>query len=30
MIIDHLGRPFQGTPKEYAVVLGWAKLPNTS
>ena len=29
MIIDHLGRPFQGTPEEYAVVLGWAKLPNT-
>ena len=29
MIIDHLGRPFQGTPEEYAVVLGWARLPNT-
>jgi predicted TIM-barrel fold metal-dependent hydrolase len=29
VIIDHLGRPFQGTPEEYAVVLGWAKLPNT-
>jgi len=29
VIIDHLGRPFQGTPKEHAVVLGWAKLPNT-
>src|SRR5262249_38948794 len=25
----HLGRPFQGTPREHAVVLGWAKLPNT-
>lgn len=29
VVIDHLGRPFQGTPGEYAVVLGWAKLPNT-
>jgi predicted TIM-barrel fold metal-dependent hydrolase len=29
VIIDHLGRPFQGTPQEYAVVLGWARLPNT-
>src|SRR5262249_42597048 len=29
VIIDHLGRPFQGSPEEYAVVLGWAKLPNT-
>ncbi len=29
VIIDHLGRPFQGTPDEYAVVLNWAKLPNT-
>src|SRR3954465_16017068 len=29
VIIDHLGRPFQGTPEEYAVVLGWAKHPNT-
>jgi predicted TIM-barrel fold metal-dependent hydrolase len=29
VIIDHLGRPFQGTPEEHAVVLGWAKLPNT-
>ena len=29
VIIDHLGRPFQGTPEEYAVVLGWADLPNT-
>jgi predicted TIM-barrel fold metal-dependent hydrolase len=28
-IIDHLGRPFQGTPQEHAVVVGWAKLPNT-
>jgi predicted TIM-barrel fold metal-dependent hydrolase len=29
VILDHLGRPFQGTPKEYGVVLAWAKLPNT-
>jgi predicted TIM-barrel fold metal-dependent hydrolase len=29
VIIDHLGRPFQGSPEEYAVVLGWARLPNT-
>ncbi|MFT5328400.1 MAG: putative TIM-barrel fold metal-dependent hydrolase [Planctomycetaceae bacterium] len=29
VIIDHLGRPFQGTPKEHAVVMEWAKLPNT-
>lgn len=29
VIIDHLGRPFQGTPEEHAVVLNWAKLPNT-
>jgi predicted TIM-barrel fold metal-dependent hydrolase len=24
VIIDHLGRPFQGTPKEHKVVLDWA------
>ena len=29
VIIDHLGRPMQGSPEEYAVVLGWEKLPNT-
>lgn len=29
VIIDHMGRPFQGTPAEHAVVLGWAKLSNT-
>jgi predicted TIM-barrel fold metal-dependent hydrolase len=29
VIIDHLGRPFQGSPEENAVVLGWSKLPNT-
>ena len=28
VIVDHLGRPFQGTPKESATVLGWARLPN--
>jgi predicted TIM-barrel fold metal-dependent hydrolase len=25
VLVDHLGRPFQGTAKEHAVVLGWAK-----
>jgi predicted TIM-barrel fold metal-dependent hydrolase len=29
VIIDHLGRPFQGTPKEYDAVVAWAKYPNT-
>jgi predicted TIM-barrel fold metal-dependent hydrolase len=29
VIIDHLGRPFQGTPKEHSVVVNWAKFPNT-
>lgn len=29
VIIDHLGRPLQGTPEEHAVVIRWAKLPNT-
>jgi predicted TIM-barrel fold metal-dependent hydrolase len=29
VIIDHLGRPFQGSPQEHAEVLGWARLPNT-
>jgi predicted TIM-barrel fold metal-dependent hydrolase len=29
VIIDHLGRPFQGTPEEHAVVVKWARLPNT-
>jgi predicted TIM-barrel fold metal-dependent hydrolase len=29
VIIDHLGRPFQGTPKEHNVVLGWARFPHT-
>lgn len=29
VIIDHLGRPFQGTPKEHAVVVKWAEHKNT-
>jgi predicted TIM-barrel fold metal-dependent hydrolase len=29
VIIDHLGRPFEATPKEHAVVVGWARHPNT-
>ena len=29
MIIDHLGRPFQGTPKEHEVVLTWSRFQNT-
>jgi predicted TIM-barrel fold metal-dependent hydrolase len=29
VIIDHMGRPFQGTVAEHAVVLRWAKLNNT-
>jgi predicted TIM-barrel fold metal-dependent hydrolase len=29
VIIDHLGRPFQGTPEEHAVVVNWARLRNT-
>ena len=29
VIIDHMGRPYQGTSEEHAVVLGWARLPNT-
>lgn len=28
VFVDHLGRPFQGTPKEHAVVLGWGKYEN--
>ena len=26
--VDHLGRPFQGSPKEYERVLGWSKYAN--
>ncbi len=29
VIIDHLGRPFQGTPKEHAVIVKWAEHKNT-
>ena len=29
VIIDHLGRPFQGTPAEHELVIGWSRLPNT-
>jgi predicted TIM-barrel fold metal-dependent hydrolase len=25
VLIDHMGWPFQGTPKEHAMVIGWAK-----
>jgi len=28
VFVDHLGRPFQGTAKEHARVVGWAKYPN--
>lgn len=29
VIIDHLGRPFQGTPDEHATVVNWSRYPNT-
>ena len=29
VIIDHLGRPFQGTPEEHEVVIRWGQLKNT-
>src|SRR5262249_43195651 len=29
VIIDHLGRPFQGTPEEHEVVVRWSRFPNT-
>ena len=29
VLIDHLGRPFQGTSDEYDVVLSWARFDNT-
>ena len=29
VIIDHLGRPFQGTPEEHKRVIRWAEFPNT-
>lgn len=30
VIIDHLGRPLQGTPDEHARVLGWSRFKNTA
>ncbi len=29
VIIDHLGRPMQGTPKEHDVIVRWAEYPHT-
>lgn len=29
VIIDHLGRPFQGTPEQHENVVRWAQYPNT-
>lgn len=29
VIIDHLGRPFQGRPEEHAVVVRWSRFKNT-
>jgi predicted TIM-barrel fold metal-dependent hydrolase len=29
IIIDHLGRPFQGTPDEHEVVIRWSRFRNT-
>lgn len=29
VIIDHLGRPMQGTPEEHEVVVRWSRFPNT-
>jgi len=29
VIIDHLGRPLQGTPREHAVVVRWSRFNNT-
>ena len=29
VIIDHLGRPFQGTPEEHEVVVKWSRFNNT-
>jgi predicted TIM-barrel fold metal-dependent hydrolase len=29
VLIDHLGRPFQGTPREHERIIRWGKLPNT-
>ncbi len=30
VIVDHLGRPWQGTPQEHETILGWGKLPNVT
>jgi predicted TIM-barrel fold metal-dependent hydrolase len=30
VLVDHLGRPFQGTEKEFATVLGWSKYRNVT
>jgi predicted TIM-barrel fold metal-dependent hydrolase len=29
VVIDHLGRPFQGTPEEHATIVRWSRFPNT-
>jgi predicted TIM-barrel fold metal-dependent hydrolase len=29
VVIDHLGRPLQGTPEEHEVIVDWAKFENT-
>jgi predicted TIM-barrel fold metal-dependent hydrolase len=29
VLIDHLGRPFQGTPEEHARVVRWSRFPQT-
>lgn len=29
VLIDHLGRPFQGTPQEHAVIVRWSRFKNT-
>lgn len=29
VVIDHLGRPMQGTPEEHAAIVRWSRFPNT-
>jgi predicted TIM-barrel fold metal-dependent hydrolase len=29
VVVDHAGRPLQGTPEEHARVVGWSRYPNT-
>ncbi len=29
VLVDHLGRPFQGTPEEHEAVIRWSRFPNT-